>query len=78
MALTDINETVKSKQLCYQCFNTGHRVGDCTYPPCPIDNCGKKHNYVIHFKQAAMSHASMSCGNAEENKEKEEKAKSNQ
>jgi hypothetical protein len=48
-------EMVKAKKLCSLCFRTHENFKDCTFKPCDINGCGKRHSRLLHNPKSSSS-----------------------
>ncbi|XP_047990030.1 uncharacterized protein LOC125229255 isoform X2 [Leguminivora glycinivorella] len=46
---------VKTHRLCFKCLTASHDIDTCDAPDCDIEECGRKHHRVLHWKQATSS-----------------------
>ena len=50
MNLKEKYDFVKNNRLCFCCLTEKHISKDCKSKPCDIDNCGRRHHKLLHFK----------------------------
>jgi len=61
MSTNDRRNFVMKSRLCFNCFNCGHQVSSCFFPPCP--RCRKKHNSKLHEEKTNTSNSDASIAN---------------
>lgn len=48
LSIDERKKLLRDKRLCNLCFSTEHNEKTCTYASCTIDNCGQRHNKMLH------------------------------
>ena len=49
LTVEERRKLIRDKKLCSMCFSSEHFERNCSYSSCVVDNCGQRHNKMLHI-----------------------------